>query len=236
MFRKPSVGSMKATDLVGAMTLSVRPMEPGDIPQVSGIEREAFPPPWPATNFRRELTTSSLTHYLVAYEELNESERLDTELEDADCNVRSSGSKLGILSASIRRLFRGEAARVAPTQLVLGFAAIWFMADEAHLANVAVREAHRQQGVGELLLISIIRLAIERDARFITLEVRSTNKAAQALYRKYGFVEVGTRRGYYTDNREDAVLMTADGITSFPFEENFLRLSQAYAEKCGVKV
>lgn len=236
MFTKPSVGSTKATDLVGAMTLSVRAMELEDIPQVSEIEREAFPPPWPATNFRRELMTSSLTHYLVAYEELSDNERLDTELEDADCNVRSSGSKLGILGTSIRRLFRGEAAREAPTQLILGFAGIWFMADEAHLANIAVREAYRQQGVGELLLISIIKLAIERGARFITLEVRSTNKAAQALYKKYGFVEAGTRRGYYTDNREDAVLMTADGITSFPFEENFLRLSQACAEKWGVKV
>jgi len=99
-----------------------------------------------------------------------------------------------------------------------------------------VREAYRQRGVGELLLISVIKHAIEHNARFITLEVRFTNKAAQALYKKYGFVEVGTRRAYYTDNREDALLMTADGITSAPFEENFLRLSQAYAQKWGVKV
>jgi len=209
-------------------------MELEDIPHVSGIEREAFPPPWPATNFRRELTVSSLTHYLVAYEELHENPA--TELEDADCNVGSSGSKLGTLRASFRRLFRGEAAEVAPTQLILGFAAIWFMAGEAHLANIAVREAYRQRGVGELLLISVIKLAIERDARFITLEVRLTNKTARALYKKYGFVEAGIRHGYYTDNREDAVLMTADGVTSAPFEQNFLMLSQGYAQKWGIRV
>lgn len=211
-------------------------MELEDIPRVSEIEREAFPPPWPATNFRRELTASSLTHYLVAYEGLHQNEGLTTGLKDADCSVWSSGSKLGTLGASFRRLFRGEAAEVAPTQLILGFAGIWFMADEAHLANIAVREAYRQRGVGELLLISVIKLAIERDTRFITLEVRFTNKAAQALYKKYGFVEVGIRRGYYTVNREDAMLMTADAITSAPFEENFLRLSQAYAERWGIKV
>ena len=216
------------------MTLSVRPMELEDIPRVSEIEREAFPPPWPATNFRRELTASSLTYYLVAYEEWHEN--LVTELDDADCSVRSHESKIGILRAILRRMFGSEAARMAPRQHILGFAGIWFMADEAHLANIAVREANRQQGIGELLLISIIKLAIERSARFITLEVRSTNKAAQSLYEKYGFVEVGIRRAYYTDNREDAVLMTADGITSVPFEENFLRRSESYAQKRGIKI
>jgi ribosomal-protein-alanine N-acetyltransferase len=218
------------------MTLSVRPMELEDIPQVSGIEREAFPPPWPATNFRRELTSSSLTHYLVVYEELYESKRLDGEPEGADCNVRSSKSKLETLRSSLRRLFRPEADRIAPRQRILGFVGIWFMANEAHIANIAVREAYRQRGVGELLLISVIKLAIEHNAQFITLEVRFTNKVAQALYKKYGFVEVGTRRAYYTDNREDALLMTADGITSALFEDNFLRLSQAYARKWGISV
>jgi len=211
-------------------------MELEDISQASEIEREAFPPPWPATNFRRELMVSNLTRWLVAYEELYESKRLAPEPEDADCNVRSSKSKLGTLRSSFRRLFRPEVARMTPRQRILGFAGLWFMADEAHLANIAVREAYRQRGVGEQLLISIIKLAIDHDARFITLEVRSTNKVAQALYKKYGFSEVGIRRSYYTDNREDAVLMTADGITSAPFEENFLRLSQAYAQKWGIKV
>jgi ribosomal-protein-alanine N-acetyltransferase len=233
---KPSLSSLQVADLVGTMTLSVRPMELEDIPQASGIEREAFPPPWPATNFRRELTSSSLTHYLVAYEELYESKRTDAEPEGADCNARSSKSKLATLKSSLRRLFRPEADRIALKQRILGFAAVWFMADEAHLANIAVREAYRQRGVGELLLISVIKLAIEHNARFITLEVRFTNKIAQALYKKYGFVEVGTRRAYYTDNREDALLMTADGITLAPFEENFLRLSQAYAQKWGISV
>jgi len=211
-------------------------MELEDIPQVSDIEGEAFPPPWPATNFRRELMVSSLTRWLIIYEELCEGEQLAAEAGDQDCDVRSSESKLETLRASFRRLFRPAPAQMAPRQRILGFAGLWFMADEAHLANIAVREACRQRGIGELLLISIIKLAVERDARFITLEVRSTNKAAQALYRKYGFVQAGIRRAYYTDNREDAVLMTADGITSAPFEENFLRLSQAHAKKWGIEV
>lgn len=211
-------------------------MEVEDVPQVSDIEGEAFPPPWPATNFRRELMASSLTRWLVACEELCEGERLAAEAGDQDCDVRSSESKLETLRARLGRLFRAAPAQMAPRERILGFAGIWFMADEAHLANIAVREDCRQRGIGELLLISVIKLGVERDARFITLEVRCSNKSAQALYRKYGFVEVGIRRAYYTDNREDAVLMTADGITSTPFKENFLRLSRAIAEKMGIEV
>jgi ribosomal-protein-alanine N-acetyltransferase len=108
------------------------------------------------------------------------------------------------------------------------------MADEAHLANIAVREAYRHQGMGERLLIASIQLAIEHNARFITLEVRASNKIAQALYRKYGLIEVGTRRSYYLDNKEDAVIMTAEGITSAPYAKRFQDLKQVHTQRWGL--
>jgi ribosomal-protein-alanine acetyltransferase len=143
-------------------------------------------------------------------------------------------SRLEALRFGLRRLFGGRETPTAPTQFILGFAGLWFMVDEAHLANIAVREAYRHQGMGERLLIASIELAIEHDARFITLEVRASNKIAQALYRKYGLIEVGTRRGYYLDNKEDAVIMTAEGITSVPYVKSLQNLKQAHAQRWGL--
>jgi ribosomal-protein-alanine N-acetyltransferase len=203
-------------------------MKEQDIPQVSHIEREAFPPPWPATNFKRELRYNSLSHYFVACED-------DLEGEAASARVGTSGSsKKSIndrIKAFINRLFEKETPEAGQGGKVLGFAGLWFMADEAHLANIAVRLDRRREGIGELLLTAVISLAIEHKASFFTLEVRASNKEAQALYRKYGLIEVGTRRGYYMDNKEDAVIMTADKVTSPSYREILAKLKQAHAER-----
>ena len=212
------------------MDLCIRPMNIEDIPQVSEIEREAFPPPWPPTNFKRDLTVNSLTYYMVAYKESQGVNQDAPNIDTGTSKDKESQSKIRSLSSAMRHLFKRENTSNVTGQFILGFAGLWFMADEAHLANIAVREEYREKGVGELLLISIIEFAIEQNARFITLEVRASNKAAQALYRKYGFAEVGTRREYYTDNKEDAILMTVDGITSPSFKNNLLCTKKAHMQ------
>lgn len=108
------------------------------------------------------------------------------------------------------------------------------MADEAHITNIAVREIHRRQGIGELLLISIIDLATGLNAGKLTLEVRASNIAAQSLYYKYGFTQVGLRRGYYTNNKEDAILMSIEDITSASFQSRLNRLKKAHSQKWGI--
>jgi len=214
---------------------SIRTMELKDVPQVSKIEREAFPPPWPATNFKRELVSNSLTYYLVAYEETPEPKGPDPVVEVVN-NPGPPKSRLGALMRwGLRHLLRVGEEPAVPGQFILGFAGLWFMVDEAHLANIAVRETYRHQGIGERLLIGAIDASIERKAKFITLEVRVSNKIAQSLYRKYGLVEVGTRRGYYMDNKEDAVIMTAEGITSASYMQRFKDLKQAHARRWGIK-
>jgi ribosomal-protein-alanine N-acetyltransferase len=210
----------------------VRTMEVRDVSQVSHIEREAFPPPWPATNFKRELS-NSLTYYFVAYKEAPEPKE-SGHVVDALSNPGPAKSKLESLRFGLRRLFGGQEKPAVPSQFILGFAGLWFMVDEAHLANIAVRETYRRQGIGESLLISAIEVSIERKAQFITLEVRVSNKIAQSLYRKYGLNEVGLRRGYYMDNKEDAVIMTAEGITSDSYIKRFQNLKQAHAQKWGI--
>ena len=215
-------------------TYYIRAMEIRDISQVAPIEREAFPPPWPATNFKRELTSNALTNYLVAYEEIPVATGPVAEAENGH-KPSPPQTRLEALITGLKRLFGGKGKQEVPSQLVLGFAGLWFMADEAHLANIAVREVHRHQGIGERLLIATIELAIARNARYFTLEVRASNKIAQALYKKYGLLEVGTRRGYYIDNKEDAVIMTAEGITSAYYLDKFQKLKESHAQKWGLK-
>ena len=102
------------------------------------------------------------------------------------------------------------------------------MADEANIVNVGVSTKYRGDGVGELLLIAAIEQALARDSRMIALEVRQSNFVARNLYRKYSFRERGLRKGYYSDNREDAVTMTTDHISSAAFSERFVSLVAAH--------
>ncbi|MBM4387678.1 MAG: ribosomal protein S18-alanine N-acetyltransferase [Deltaproteobacteria bacterium] len=91
--------------------------------------------------------------------------------------------------------------------LVAGYLIYWFVADEMHILNVAVNPAMRKTGLAETMLKHLIGEAGKLAVRFITLEVRKGNAAAQNLYKKYGFISAGMRRKYYSDD-EDAVIMT----------------------------
>ncbi|MBE9505218.1 MAG: ribosomal protein S18-alanine N-acetyltransferase, partial [Chloroflexi bacterium] len=88
----------------------------------------------------------------------------------------------------------------------------WIMLDEAHVIAIAVAEPCRRQGIGQGLLVSIIDMAAKLHVRVVTLEVREGNKSAQAMYLRHGFHIAGRRPRYYSDNQEDAVLMTIDDI------------------------
>ncbi|UCG52489.1 MAG: ribosomal protein S18-alanine N-acetyltransferase [Candidatus Latescibacterota bacterium] len=93
---------------------------------------------------------------------------------------------------------------------VIAYAIAWFLEDEVHLVNIAVDKAHQEHGIGSFLLNHLIDKACDSGKIIVTLEVRESNKIAQAFYQRFMFQTVGIRRGYYTDNREDAVLMVLD--------------------------
>lgn len=93
---------------------------------------------------------------------------------------------------------------------VAGYGGMWLIMDEAHVTNIAVRDIFRGQKLGERLLKELMRTASFLGAHRMTLEVRASNHIAQHLYDKMGFTSVGVRKGYYTDNREDAIIMWAD--------------------------
>lgn len=93
---------------------------------------------------------------------------------------------------------------------VAGYAGMWLIMDEAHVTNIAVRERYRGRKLGERLLRELMQTAGFMGAVRMTLEVRASNLIAQQLYEKLNFRSVGVRRGYYTDNQEDAIIMWAD--------------------------
>ncbi len=95
---------------------------------------------------------------------------------------------------------------------VVGVGGYWLIVDEAHISTFAVRPAWRHRGVGKVLLAALLRQAASLGAVSATLEVRAGNAAAHALYAGFGFRPVGLRKGYYKNNGEDAVLMTAERI------------------------
>lgn len=108
------------------------------------------------------------------------------------------------------RLARYVVARsgVGGVDRIVGFAGIWLMVDEAHVTTFGVHPDWRRRGVGRRLLLSLLELARVMRAARMTLEVRVSNRAAQALYAGFGFNVAGERRGYYTDDGEDALVMT----------------------------
>jgi ribosomal-protein-alanine N-acetyltransferase len=115
--------------------------------------------------------------------------------------------------------------------LVVGYAGMWLVMDEAHITTLGVARSHRRQRIAEQLLINLLDEAMHRGARRATLEVRESNLAAQSLYKKFEFTPVAIRRGYYTDNREDALVMWIEDLRSPKFSSKYRALKQKLAEE-----
>ncbi len=114
---------------------------------------------------------------------------------------------------------------------LVAYAGIWLMVDEAHITTFAVHPAWRRRGIGERLLLSVLDVAIARHAREATLEVRLSNLPARKLYEKHGFRPVGIRPRYYSDNGEDALIMTTDALASPAMRERMERLRSALDDR-----
>ncbi len=204
------------------LTYLIRPLTREDLAQINEIDREAFPTQWPPANYRQELQ-NKLAHYIVA---------VDSSRSAPVPPDKPRPAWLRLLSRLIPRLKPVKPAPAPPPPAyIAGFSGIWMMADEAHITNLAVRREYQGKGVGGLLLIATIDLARELKASFLTLEVRASNLVAQKLYRRYGFTQTGQRRGYYLDNREDAVIMSTESIASPAFQGQVRQLRESLALK-----
>lgn len=95
---------------------------------------------------------------------------------------------------------------------VVAYGGMWIILDEAHVTNVAVHQDFRGHYLGKRMMRGLIQRATELGARRMTLEVRRSNTIAQNLYQRLGFVQLGVRKGYYTDTHEDAFIMWKDPL------------------------
>ena len=204
----------------------LRRLQKEDITEVIEIEREAFSPTWVSSPFKRDISNKRAC-YLVAC--IVDSDSLLPPVEETEETPRSWISRL-----ALRLGFDGQPERgVREECAIAGYVSVWYQGDEAHIVEIAVRESLRGNGIGELLLIGSLRAAIEYGSHVMTLEARVSNFIAQRLYEKYSFQSVGIRKGYYADNREDAVIMTTSPIDSGEYGRKFSELQEIWEGRWG---
>jgi ribosomal-protein-alanine N-acetyltransferase len=112
----------------------------------------------------------------------------------------------------------------------VAYAGVWLMVDEAHITTFAVLPEWRRRGIGARLMLAVLRLSVELKASVATLEVRLSNVAARMLYQRFGFRPVGVRPRYYSDNGEDALIMTTDLLRSPQMRNRIEALGDEYGD------
>lgn len=94
----------------------------------------------------------------------------------------------------------------------VAYAGTWHIIDEGHITTIAVKKDYMRKHIGEAIIVKILEDCYKEGIKYLTLEVRVSNEAAIGLYTKYGFNSLGTRKGYYQDNNEDALIMWTENI------------------------
>jgi ribosomal-protein-alanine N-acetyltransferase len=218
---------------------ALRPARREDVPGLRQVEREAFPEQWPPTRFPAQFGKPH-SLYLVAVRAWTPEERAGLEPQrEAAAGASLKSRFLSALESAARSVRSNLPPAAGPSpsaEYVAGYAGIWFMADEAHIVALGAREKARRTGVADLLLLGVAEAALKRGSRCVTLEVRTSNAAARALYLKHGFTEAGIRKHYYSDNGEDAVIMTTPPIRGEDYERLHASLARDHEARWGASV
>jgi [ribosomal protein S18]-alanine N-acetyltransferase len=111
---------------------------------------------------------------------------------------------------------------------IVAYAGVWMLVDEAHITTFAVLPDWRRRGIGGRLMLAVMRLSEQLGARVATLEVRLSNLAARQLYQRFGFRPVGVRPRYYSDNGEDALIMTTPPLGTAEMDQRLAALAERY--------
>ncbi len=197
------------------LTFRIEQMRSRDLEQVIEIERVSFSAPWSMHAFDYELHYNEMAHYYVVRPQPRNGFMHPAEI------ARHSAAR------PFWQQWFGNDQIGASRPPIVGYGGFWKMVDEAHISTIATAPARRRRGIGELLLIAMIEAAQELGSSLVTLEVRKSNASAQALYVKYGFEIAGERKQYYSDNGEDAWIMTTPNITLASFNQRLQELKGA---------
>lgn len=118
--------------------------------------------------------------------------------------------------------------------VLMGYSGSWLVIDEAHITNISVAPEFRRKYVGEALLTAIIDACYNEMVKYLTLEVRVSNVPAISLYEKYSFKSLGTRKGYYQNNNEDALIMWTENIFWDKFKEKYTKNLEELSKKITI--
>jgi ribosomal-protein-alanine N-acetyltransferase len=191
----------------------IEPMTLEDLPEVHAVEVQSVPTPWPISAYRRELNNPAGNYYVV-------------------CRWRSPDGKVSERpeprqQRSFLPFLHRQQESPLPAAPIVGFAGMWVQLEEAHVTIIGITPSHRGRGVGEFVFTHLIDEAMRRGATWVTLEVRVSNQRAQSLYSKYGFTVQGTRRHYYSDDGEDAYVMSSPPANTMEYRQHYAALRKA---------
>lgn len=178
-------------------------MHVDDIDTATAIEEAAFGYGLPPRDYHYELERNQLAHYFV---------------------LLVHPARLGLDQA---------VTQATGSDFIIGLGGFWLIDDSAHIMTIAVRPRWRGLGLGEWLLLTLLKEGQSLGAEYATLEVRPSNRAAISLYQKYRFQEVGRRTAYYSDNGEDALILTTPSIVLTDYKVLLIQRKQQLTKHLG---
>jgi len=176
--------------------LEIKHLSPEDLPSAVELDRLCFGGLWTIEGYRRELGSPN-SDLLGLW---------TWETEDCESEPNRAGTH------------HPPPLQIPPT--LIGIGCLWAILEEAHIIMLAIHPSFQGQGLGQALLLALLKSACERQLERATLEVRASNLVALSLYKKFGFKEAGRRKRYYADTGEDAVIMWRSGIEKPEFQQD----------------
>jgi ribosomal-protein-alanine N-acetyltransferase len=180
--------------------LAIKPLTTSELEKVVELDRICFGKLWTKEGYQREI--DSPNSLLLVLSLLQKSVEAKNKLNP------------------YRRLNHNLSAQI------IGIGCFWSIVEEAHITLLGIHPDYRGQGLGQLLLYTLLDKAVEHRLERATLEVRASNQAALSLYQKFGFQVAGRRKKYYPLTGEDALIMWRGGLTQIKFQNDLATLFQ----------
>ncbi|MEG3896344.1 MULTISPECIES: ribosomal protein S18-alanine N-acetyltransferase [unclassified Microcoleus] len=190
--------------------IEIKHLGPEHLPCAVELDRLCFGGLWAIEGYRRELDSPN-SDLLGLW---------TWETEDSE-----SAQKLGGTGAL--------PLQIPPT--LIGIGCLWAILEEAHIIMLAIHPSFQRQGLGQALLLALLKSACDRQLERATLEVRDSNLAAVSLYKKFGFKEAGRRKRYYEDTGEDALVMWRSGLEKPEFQRYLAVEEQEMCDRLYLK-